>query len=483
MDTVVIGRKAEKAILQSALTSARPELLVVYGRRRVGKTFLIRTVYKKDMRFEFTGMHKASMQDQLKNFHLTLNDLRKGYTQASDWLEAFHQLRDHITKIRSKKKKVIFLDEFPWLDSRRSRFLSAFDAFWNSFASKRTDIVVVICGSAASYMINKIIKNKGGLHNRITQRIQLAPFDLAETEQLLRHHGNRLSRYDVLRLYMAMGGIPHYLDKVLPSESVAQAIDRLCFRKNGFLRLEFSNVFASLFDRSENHESVVRALSSIRRGLTRSELIKKSKLPSGGTLSKTLVELEESGFIQRYTPYRGVKDSFYRLSDEYSMFYLKFIEKTKPSRGAYWLKLQNSPSYRSWSGFTFETVCMKHVEQIKKALGISGIHSDEASWAERTDMVASQVKKPTEGAQIDLLIDRDDHVINLCEMKFSNSTFTITKKYGSELAKKVSVFRESTATKKSLFVTMITTYGTSDNEHSRQYVQKSLTMDCLFEEL
>ena len=318
-------------MLTNALKSKRPELIAVYGRRRVGKTFLIRNIYKNDIQFEFSGIHRASMKQQLKNFHLTLSARLSGFPRPADWIEAFSLLSQFIDKLTSKKKKVIFFDEFPWLDTRKSNFLPAFDNFWNSYASKRDDLVVVICGSAASYMIQNIIKSKGGLHNRLTEKIQLLPFNLQETEQLLKNNNVRLSRYDILQIYMAMGGVPHYLEKIQPGESVAQVLDRLCFAKDGFLRTEFDTVFASLFDQHDNHEAIIRTLASLRKGMTRNEILIKSKLQTGGTLTKTLLELEQSGFIEKYLPYQGTKDSLYRITDEYSMFYIKYIENTRPS--------------------------------------------------------------------------------------------------------------------------------------------------------
>ncbi len=467
----LIGRKQEREILEIALKSNRPELVVVYGRRRIGKTFLVDSVYDKHIQFRFSGIHGASLKEQLVNFHLTLSDKAPKFNEPKSWIEAFYHLGRYFDILKSKKKKVLFIDEFPWLDTRRSNFLPAFDNFWNNYASKRDDIVVIVCGSAASYMIQNIIKNKGGLHNRLTQRIQLSPFNLDETEQLLKRNGVKFSRYDILQIYMAMGGIPHYLEKIVPGESVPQAIDRLCFEKNGFLRTEFENVFASLFEFYENHELIVRSLAKVRKGLTRNEVSNKSGIPSGGGLTKTLMELEESGFIENYLPYQGVKDSIYRLSDEYSMFYIKYIENTKPSKGSIWMKMQGKQSYKIWSGYSFETICMKHIEQIKEGLKIAGINSTHGSWVEKNTGI---------GAQIDMLIDRDDNVINLCEMKFYNTDFSLNKKYAKEIANKVNLFTESTGTKKSIFVTFITTYGLVSNEYSKQYVQNELTMNHLF---
>lgn len=470
----LVGRSYETEILIDALASNRSELIAVYGRRRVGKTFLIRSVYKNHIQFEFSGINKAPFKQQLLSFHLTLSEKKKGFQPPQGWIEAFHQLKQYLGLLRTKSKKVIFIDEFPWLDTRKSNFLAAFDNFWNSYASQRDDLVVVICGSAAAYMIKKIIKSKGGLDNRLTRKIQLKPFNLNETELLLKSNSIVFSRYDILQVYMVMGGVPHYLEKIKPGESVAQTVDRLCFRKDGFLRGEFENIFASLFEHSANHEEIVRVLATVRKGMTRTEIISKIRLCSGGTFSKTLEELVDSGFVEKYLPYRGVKDSVYRLTDEYSLFYLKYMESTKPTEGEVWLNLAGQQSFKIWMGFSFENVCLKHIEQIKNGLKIAGIHSVNGSWVERN---------AENGAQIDLLIDRDDNVINLCEMKFYNSEFIIDKKYASEIARKVNIFTTSTQTKKSIFVTFITTYGLLKNEYRNQWVQSELTIEHLFSKL
>ena len=467
----IIGRLSEVNILNNCLNSSRSELIAVHGRRRVGKTYLIRNFYSKNFVFEFSGIHQEPMKKQLKNFYLKLETLYPVTKIPKDWLEAFQLLEKYLETLKGKRKKVVFLDEFPWLDTRKSGFLAAFDNFWNNYASKRNDLIVVVCGSAASYMIQNIIQSKGGLHNRITQQIHLAPFNLLETELMLKSNNVKLSRYDILQLYMAIGGVPHYLEKILPGESVPQIIDRLCFQKNGFLRNEFKTIFASLFEHHENHERILRLLATVRKGFTRNEILAKIKLKSGGTLSKTLTELEMSGFIDKYTTYKNAKDALYRLSDEYSLFYIRFIESSNVSSGTTWLNFRNQNSYKIWSGFTFETICIKHIEQIKEALKIRGIHSTSGSWIS---------KKEAENVQIDLLIDRDDRVINLCEMKFYNEPFQIDKKMAENIQKKVSVFSSETKTNKNIFITFISTYGLKSNMYSTQYIQNELTLTDLF---
>lgn len=470
----LIGRKREANVLQKALTSHKSELIVVYGRRRVGKTFLIHQVYENHIQFELSGLHNGTLEDQLEKFHGLLLQKSKQYQpeRPQTWIQAFFQLETYINRLRTKKKKVIFLDEFPWLATRRSKFLMAFDSFWNSYANLREDLVVVVCGSAASYMVNNLVRNKGGLHNRISHKIKLLPFTLQETAAFLKSKKVNYSQFDILKLYMAIGGIPHYLEHVEPGESVAQAIDRLCFQQDGPLRNEFDDVFASLFENYERHEAIVKALASSRKGLTRTFISKKSKIPTGGRLSKALKELTDSGFIERYPPFQSKKkDSLYRLRDEYSLFYLKFIQKNTEWGAGTWLARSSSQSYKVWLGFSFETVCLKHIDQIKEALGISAIRSNSYSWLGKNDHA---------GTQVDLLIDRADNVINLCEIKFHQGPFALTKYSAAQIRQKIQIFRESTQTRKTIFFTMLTSFGVKNNPYSLEVVQNDLTMDCLF---
>ncbi len=456
------------------LESASSELLAVYGRRRVGKTFLIREVYKKHIVFELTGLYKGNLKDQLQNFHTQLklsSRKSKDIKIPSDWFNAFRLLEEYLNRLKSKKKKVVFIDEFPWIATARSKFLMVFEHFWNTYCTKRNDLVVVVCGSSASFMIHNIIKNKGGLHNRLSQKIKLMPFNLNEVELFLKSKNIKLNHYDILQLYMVIGGVPHYLGKIRKGESVVQNIDRLCFESNGGLIDEFNEVFKSLFVNSDVHEQIVRALSSTKKGVTRKHLLELCKMGSGGIFSKALDELMESGFIARYVPFgKRKKDSLYRLSDEYSLFYLKFIEPMPGQGSGTWARLFTKQTYKSWSGLVFETICLEHVQQIKKELGIDRIYSVNSSWR-------------NEKSQIDLVIDRNDGIINICEMKFYNGPFTINKPEYLNLKNKVVQFKESTKTRKNVFLTMVYTYGVSENANSIELVSNNLSMDCLFEKV
>lgn len=472
----VVGRSLEKQQLDRTLKSDIAELVVVYGRRRVGKTYLVREHLKKQICFELTGLHNETLKRQLENFAQRFGEqTRRNEPVPQTWLEAFGQLRRFLGRNKSSKKRVLFFDEFPWLATRRSGFLSAFEEFWNTFASRQPNIVCVICGSAASWMISKVINTKGGLHNRDTARIRLEPFTLAETKQFLTHRRVKLIDFQIAQLYMALGGIPHYLQRVKKGRSAAQNIDDLCFAKDGILANEFNNLYPALFEHSDRHETVIRALAKKRQGLTRTELVESTRLGSGGTMTKVLTELAESGFIREMPALHAKrKNSLLRLTDEYSLFYLNWIETNRMSGSNIWLTKSSGQKWKSWCGYAFESLCLKHIPQMKTALGISGVLTEEASWHHRAR------GKGDDGAQIDLLIDRNDQCINICEMKFTESEFTIDKRYATDLRRKLAVFRDKAKINKSLFLTMVTSSGIRQNEHSQELVANTISLENLF---
>ncbi|MEK7256275.1 MAG: ATP-binding protein, partial [Bacteroidota bacterium] len=367
----------------------------------------------------------------------------------------------------------VIFDEVPWMATRKSDFLKAFGLFWNSWASQK-NVVVVICGSAASWMIQNVVRDKGGLHNRITRRLNLQPFTLAETEEYFKSKSFNLDRYQILQIYMATGGIPHYLKEVEGGESAAQNIDRICFSKNGLLHDEFGQLYASLFDHSENHVRVIRVLAEKWQGMSRQEIIDAGKFPNGGTISVVFEELEQSGFITSfYTFGKQKKGITYRLTDEYSLFYLKFMENKRLEEQGSWEKFSQTQTWKAWTGYAFENICLRHVPQIKKALGISGVYSEASSFR-------SQPADGLPGIQIDLVIDRNDHVINLFELKFHHTPFVLTKDYAADLRTKLAVFKAATKTRKQVFLTFLTTFGLVKNEHSLGLVDREVRMDSLF---
>jgi len=473
---LLTGRLQEQKILKNALLSKRPEMIAVIGRRRVGKTFLIGSVYKKNIDFEITGIQYADKHEQLKNYLIRFKQFfkpKKNISPPKDWIDAFDLLTQQLSKKGKRSKMVIFFDELPWLASPRSGFLKGLSYFWNSWAVKQ-QIVVVICGSAASWMIDKVVQHKGGLHNRITKRIYLQPFTLHETALYFKAQKINLDYYQILHLYMAMGGVPHYLNEVKKELSAVQNIDAICFNRSGVLYDEFDKLFGALFNQSELHIQVVRALAKKNIGLTRSEIIKMAKIKDGGGLSKALKELEHSGFISKYYPFdKKKKDSLFRLTDEYSLFYLKFIEKNKTKGKVSWQQLSQTQSYKTWCGYAFESICLKHVDQIKLALGISGIYSNNSSYYKKGNAL-------NKGLQIDLLIDRNDHVINVCEMKFYNADFVLTKALEKKLRTKLRDFQLATQTRKHVSLILVTTFGLEQSQYSQDLIDKTITLKDLF---
>ena len=472
---LLIGRKKELAVLKGLINGTRSEFVAIYGRRRVGKTYLIRTAFGNNFTFQVTGLSNATTDQQITNFHVALQKFNPSAspTIPTNWFYAFQELIRFLEK-QPEGQKIIFIDELPWFDTHSSGFIQAIEHFWNSWASARQDILLVTCGSAASWMINKLLNNRGGLHNRVTKRFKIVPFTLGECEQFLKAKNAVLERYEIIQLYMVLGGIPFYWDEVETNLSPAQNIENICFGENGLLRSEFGNLFSSLFSHSERHLAIVNALAQKAKGLTRNEIIEATGKANSGRLTELLEELEESGFIRKYAPFnKKTRSSLYQLVDFYVLFYLRFIRDTPLYDENNWINAVDNPKYRAWSGYAFEQVCLCHIAYIKKALGISGIQTMTSSW--RSSSTDSS-------AQIDLIIDRRDHIINLCEIKFSINPFSIDKKYAEELRNKIGVFKQETGTRKSVFLTFIATFGLKPNQYALGLVQNDFDMNILFQE-
>jgi len=473
---ILIGRKKESEIMTEILESPKSEMLAVYGRRRVGKTYLVQQVYKDHIIFECSGLNEGLLEPQLQNlWHAMLRSFNgiPVFNSPLTWLQAFEILGNRIEEIKSRKKKVIFLDELPWFDTPRSGFMSALANFWNTWGMKRSDMILVLCGSAASWMIKNIIHNKGGLHNRLTRKISLLPFNLEETREYLKHQRVHLLEYDIIQLYMAIGGIPYYLNFVRPGKSVAQIIEILFFDMQAPLRDEFDILYSSLFSNHQNHVNIIKVLAAKRQGMTRNQLLEELNEVSSGSFTTYLDELEASGFIFSIQPFLNKKkEVIYRLSDELSFFTLSFLSHGKKSTS--WQSISGRQRYKIWCGLAFESVCFKHLDQIKRALGISGIETQVSSFIK-------QGKQVQEGVQIDLLIDRSDRCINLCEMKYYNESFEFSAAYATEWKRKIELFRTYTQTRKNLFLTMVTTFGVKENAHSLSVVSNSIEINTLFQ--
>ena len=482
MTKKIIGRESEIKALNSYLDSGRSEFIAVYGRRRVGKTFLVRMVADDKFAFSVTGVHNATKAEQLTAFAIALQKY-SGSERLNiqyNWILAFYELSRYLESLPDGRK-VIFIDELPWMDTPKSGFIAALENFWNSWAVLRDDVKLIVCGSATSWMINNLIHSRGGLHNRLTHHLYLEPFRLGECEEYFKEYGFAFSRRQIAECYMVMGGIPYYMSMMDKSKSLAQNIDAMFFSHNAELKDEFSDLYQALFKNASPHIKVITALSAKGIGMTRQEILTASGLTDNGAFSTVLEELEDCGFIRKYLPFgckmsanrkRLDSTSVYQLIDFYTLFYFKFIEKNCYQDEHFWTNSVNSPLYNIWCGLSFEMLCLCHLGQIKQALGISGVQTRACSWRSRGD-------KAGKGVQIDLLIDRKDETINLCEMKYSSGKFAISLDEERKLQTRLDAFRAETLTRKSVILTLVTVSGVSPNTHSG-IVQSEVTLDQLF---
>lgn len=468
MEMELIGREDEKKALLKYCTSLKSEFVAVYGRRRVGKTFLIKQYFNNEFTFYQTGLANASTSEQLENFTASLKKYfkLKKIDSPTSWFKAIQLLITCLEKSKAKRK-IIFLDELPWMDRKNSRFLTALEYFWNSWASNRTDILLIVCGSAASWITNKILNNRGGLHNRVTGRIKLNPFTLKETRQFLQAKGCRFDNYQHIQAYMVFGGIPFYLEQFDKKLSASQNINRLCFGSNAFFRNEYQQLFKSLFSNHERHIAVIEAIAKKNKGCSRQEILRHVKVADGGRLSSILLELEQSNFIRKYPSFpKKNRESVYQLIDFFTLFHLKYLQKSSGLDKNFWIENMNTPSHLAWAGYAFEMVCLHHVDEIKKELGFSGIQSNTYAWFSKD-------------AQIDLVIDRSDRVVNLIEIKFSTTEYLVTKKFNADLRKKIGAFAAETKTKKAIWPVMITTFGLRNRAYA-ELIHNAIDLNTFF---
>ena len=467
----MIGRTEEMKMLREVANADRSKFVVVYGRRRVGKTYLIRETFDYRFSFTHTGMESGLQEEQLHAFHQSLLEQGLGEcARPSNWIDAFGLLKK-LLKSCPDKRKIVFIDELPWMDTPRSRFVSALENFWNGWCAARKDIVLIVCGSATSWMIKTVLRNKGGLFNRANRVICLEPFTLAQCEAYMRERGAAMSRRELAEGYMVFGGSPYYWSLLDTSMSIAQNVDRLCFTSAGELVGEFKRLYSSIFRKSDKHLKVVDALYDRREGLTREEISKNTAIPATGKLTRILEELEESGFLRQYAPIgRRKRGSVYQLMDNFTIFHAQFMAGRSTARRGFWLGSVDSPMRNAWEGIAFERLCMWHQDAIKAALGIAGVAAEISSW---------RSAKKIGGTQIDMLIDRKDGVVNLCEMKFSRDEFAIGDAYAKKLRERTELFRSETGTRKSIHLTFVTSFGVKRNENS-DIVQSQVTLDDLF---
>ena len=471
MKELLIGHEREQQLLREYIATERSEFIAVYGRRRVGKTFLVRQTIGDELCFSIAGLENATKQQQLANFNMTLQQYYPQAKFCDNWLEAFYELRHYLDSLNIPRK-VIFLDELPWFEAQKSGFVSALENFWNAWASARTDIKLIVCGSAASWMLDNIINNHGGLYNRVTHQMMIEPFNLHDCKEYFTAYGFGYSEREIAECYMVFGGIPYHFSLMRTDESVTQNIDRLIFSPTGELRNEKINLFRSLFRHSEDYIAIIDALSEKNKGLNRNELIEATGLNNNARLTKKLDELEQCRFIRKYDSYdKHRRQTLYQLIDPFVHFINKIATKNQHQDSEFWSHSQNTPLFNTWSGLAFEMLCLNHVPQIKQALGISGIQSSVYSWRSPKDA--------SDKVQIDLLIDRADRCVNLCEMKYCYKEYEMSKQERERIEDRLHSFMQHAEPRKSIRMTMITSFGVMRNSNS-YIVQNEVTLADLF---
>lgn len=477
-----VGRLKEIKILKDIETSEQAEFLALYGRRRVGKTYLIRHVFAKSHHYlEFVGQHNTALKQQLESFHKIFN--QKFYPsiplqKPSSWNEALQRLTDEFQKMDSQQPIILFFDELPWLCSRKSGFLQALDYFWNKFWSQMKPVKLIVCGSAAGWMLNNIIKAKGGLHHRLTHTLCIEPFSLKDTKEYLQARKFKFTDRGILEIYMALGGIPYYLSLIPKGCSVAEILDQLFFQSQAPLRDEFPHLFFSLYEHAETYMLLMKAIAKAHYGLTREQIIERTKIPSGGRLDQRLFALEASGFIHSIPLFDKKKDKRYRIKDPFLHFYMSWVEEfvqKQQALSSYWVGIQNTGSYESWAGYAFEHICFFHMRQILQALKLEGNVKTIGIWWNRP-----KIKSSSTGTQIDLLIERRDRALTVCEMKFSYQKIIIDKMMATTLKNRILLLSEAFPHRE-IFVILIAPEGYKNNIWSEDLIENSVTLQDLFQ--
>lgn len=464
----IIGRRNEQRLLESIVNSGVPEFVVVYGRRRVGKTYLIGEFFENKFSFRATGLAEGSMKEQLAVFAGKLQEYGSQHTRLPHtWIEAFSWLREllqdgEVERESTSGRRIVFIDELPWFDTPRSAFKTALEFFWNDWACTQEDLVLIVCGSATSWLADNLLETTRGLYNRVTRVIGLQPFSLGECGEYLAWRGVTYSPRQVVECYMVFGGIPYYLSLQDRSNSLTQNVDSLLFHRSGQLVPEFERLYRTLFRNPEPYVSIIRALASKRCGMTRAELLKATGL-EGGKLSTVLKNLDLCGFIRAYRSFgKRQNDALYQLIDPFSLFYLTFVDSGRLDG---WSGFSGSPAYHAWTGLAFELVCLLHVEDIKRDLGISGVQTNACAWRSRHAVPA---------AQIDLLIDRRDDVISLCEMKYSEGSYALSAGDERSIRNKIVALRDETGTRKAIHPTLVTLEGATHNAHFNSVIVREV---------
>ena len=483
---MLIGREKEIKKLNELYYSGSAELVALYGRRRVGKTYLVDQVFDKRITFRHSGLspieagysdslrRKSRMKDQLRHFYRSLKEHgMKASKCPENWLDAFYLLEDWLKEREADNNRIlVFIDEIQWMDTPKSGFMTGFEAFWNGWACHKPNVMVIVCGSSTSWVLDKLVNNYGGLYDRVTYQIKLEAFSLKECELFFRNAGIEISRYDIVQSYMMVGGIPYYLKYFEKGNSFPQNIQNMFFEDNAPLKHEFGRLFSSVFSNPDVMISIVTALSRKNRGLSRSEILKQTGLADSGEFSSLLKALISGSFVTRYSSFGSSRrEEYYKLTDPFCVFWLRFV-KDSLNRNVKWTNIEDTASVTAWRGYAFENVCFNHIRQIKAALGIEGVSTEESMWSKRGN-------DDTSGTQIDLIINRKDNIVNMCEIKFCNDVFIVDKDYHMSLIRRKNLLSEVIPKRSAIHNTLITTYGLKHNEYSGDFI-RTIDLEKLF---
>ena len=478
----MIGREKEINELENLYHKNSSTLLALYGRRRIGKTYLINHVFNNRLSFKHTGLsplEKENLTDdefnakQLEHFYNSLLDVNfKCDVIPKNWMQAMQYLKQYIKSLDQNKKQVIFIDELPWLDYPKSDFFLAFEGFWNNFGSCTDNLLCIICGSATSWMLNKIINNHGGLYGRVNYEMKLSPFTLLETEEYFLENEIVLPREEITKAYMAVGGIPYYLGYFEKGESLAQNINRLFFEKNAKLQNEFNRLFASVFNNYEQVKKIVILLSKSNNGYNRKQICERLNISDGGSLSEMLNSLIACDFLTKYySAFASKRDVYYKLVDPFCIFYLKFVQNKVNLEPDLFKIAYSSPAVINFYGHAFENVCFNHTLQIKKALGIEGVVTEFLPFKSNYEDDIN--------TQIDMIIIRNDRVINICEIKFKSINFIVDSEYYVKVCRRQELIETKIPKKYIIVNTLICSSKLAKNSYSGVF-NKVITLDDLF---
>jgi hypothetical protein len=410
-----VGRKNELRMLNDAYRSGKDELVVLYGRRRIGKSSLVkRFAEKKKAYYEFEALEGETTPGQINHF---LQQLKKQIddpildsVRFANWEQVFTYLTEKVINRKSKVKKILFLDELPWMAAGRIRLVSLLKYYWdNHWKSKH--VMLILCGSVASFMVKKVL-HSNALYGRTTIEILLKGFSPEEAARLL---SKKRSREETLNYQLVFGGVPKYLEQINTSQSFNKNMNTLCFSPHGIMLKEVERIFYSQFREPRTYLKIINLLKNGIFSL--SEISSKTKIPSGGGLKQYLKNLERAEMIRSYIPFdRSGNSKFkkYTLADEFLVFFFKYmgpnlrVIKESSSRRLFETLTQNS--FDSWLGFAFERFCLKH----------AGLLALVMDFADDILLASPYFKKNDERFQIDLLYQRADRVITVCEIKHQN---------------------------------------------------------------